>query len=77
MGEQVNITIDREIYILLQELQVPPNDINAVLRQLMFNAGKTKSRALRETEEDLHHRSLADEIRATEEGVYITSGISP
>lgn len=77
MGEQISITVDREIYHLLQELQVPPHDINGVLRQLMFNAGKTKSRALRETEEDFHHRSLAEEIQATEDGVYSNSGICP
>ena len=75
MDEKVQISIDRDIYRLLQELQAPPHDINDVLHRLLFNAGKV-SRALRETKEDLkYHRSFADEIKATEDGIYVGSGI--
>ena len=77
MSEQVQISIDHELYDMLQKLSSPPDDINAVLRRLMFNAGKVKSGALLDTEEDSKHRSFEDELKATSDGVYGGSGIFP
>lgn len=75
MANQIQISIDEELYIILKDLCVPPDDVNAVLRRLMFNAGKIKSSALLETEGESKHRTFEEELEAARAGVYANSGI--
>jgi hypothetical protein len=77
MTNQVQVSMNQDTYKLLQELCVPPDDINTVLNKLLYSSGKIKSPALLDVEGEMKHRSFEEEIKATEDGVYSGSGVSP
>lgn len=78
MTEQVQISIDKDVYQRLQELCVPPvNSINDLLRQFLINEGKGKTKEAMRLEASVSHRSMEEEKKAAETGVYDSSGISP
>lgn len=77
MSEKVEVTLDKELYDRLTELQVPPyNDVNAVIGRLLHHSGR-KSREAVAIESEGRRRSYAEEIQANSDGVYASSGISP
>ena len=75
MEKQVQITLDQAVYDRLLELKVPPfNDINAVVKRLLYHNGR-KSREAAQVENDRHY-SFEDELQRDRDGVYAGSGIS-
>jgi hypothetical protein len=75
MGKQVQVTLDQAVYDLLLELKVPPfNDINAVVKRLLYHNGR-KSREAAQVEDERHY-SFEDELQRDRDGVYAGSGIS-
>lgn len=77
MADKMQITIDRDVWDRLEELRVPPlNDVNEVLRSLIYNASGKVTRAVEETRAE-HHKTYAEEVKAYNEGHYAASGISP
>lgn len=77
MNTRTQISIDHDIYDLLQELRVPPADLNDVLRDLLFITGKVKSHAVNDFVTQSKTRTFAEEIKAVEDGVYSGSGCFP
>lgn len=74
MTDQIQISIDREIYDQLQLLMVPPvSDANAVIKELLYLDGRTSpaSAALGASEQ---HFSMEQELERTKQGVYDCGG---
>ncbi len=73
MTDQVQISIDREIYDRLLILMVPPiSDVNAVLKELLFQDGRASpaSVALGATEQ---HFTMEQELERARQGIYDSS----
>ena len=74
MTDQVQITIDRDVYDRLQMLMVPPiSDANAVIKALLFQDGHA-SRAALALEAEERHYSFAQELERSRLGVYECGG---
>jgi hypothetical protein len=74
MTEQVQITIDRDIYDRLQLLMVPPvNDANAVIKELLFHKGRG-SRSAVALEATGQHFTYAQELERSKLGIYDCGG---
>lgn len=74
MEDQVNITIDREVYDQLQLLMVPPfNDANAVIKALLFHEGRA-SRGAVALEAEERHFTFEQELERASQGVYECGG---
>lgn len=74
MTDQVQITIDQEVYDRLQVLMVPPiNDANAVIKELLYHEGHT-SRAAVALEAAEQHFTYAQELERSSQGVYDCGG---
>lgn len=74
MADQVQISIDRDIYDQLQILMVPPiSDANAVIRELLFHDGHSSrsALALKATEQ---HYTYAQENQRSKDGIYECGG---
>ena len=74
MTDQVQITIDRDIYDRLQMLMVPPiNDANAVIKELLFHEGRT-SRSAAALEATEQNYTYAQELDRSKLGIYDCGG---
>ena len=74
MTDQIQITIDREVYDRLQMLMVPPiSDANAVIRELLYHDGRT-SRAAVALGAAEQHFTYAQELERSSQGVYDCGG---
>ena len=74
MTDQIQISIDRDIYDRLQMLMVPPiNDANAVIKELLYHDGHT-SRTASALEASEQHFTYAQELERSSQGVYECGG---
>ena len=74
MSEQIQITIDRDVYDRLQMLMVPPvSDINEAIRALLYHDGRA-SRASVALESGAQHFTYAQELERASRGVYECGG---
>lgn len=74
MSEQIQITIDQDIYDRLQTLMVPPvNDANAVIKELLYHDGRT-SRSAVALEASEQHFTYAQELERSSQGIYECGG---
>ncbi|MDP3483837.1 MAG: hypothetical protein Q8S05_11070 [Sulfuricella sp.] len=74
MTDQIQITIDREVYDRLQMLMVPPiNDANAVIKELLYHDGRT-SRAAVALGAAEQHFTYAQELERSSQGIYDCGG---
>lgn len=74
MPDQVQITVDHEVYERLQMLMVPPiSDANAVIRALLFHDGHA-SRAASALETSEQHFTYEQELERAQRGVYDSGG---
>ena len=77
MSEKIEVTLDKEVYDRLMEMQVPPHqDINDVIGRLLHHAGRPSPESL-DMESENRHRNYDEELEANDQGVYTSSGISP
>lgn len=77
MSRERQICVDEEVYQRLLELCIPPvTDIGEVVKRLLYNEAGRPSRAVRELDDELRHRSMAEERQADLDGYYGSSGIS-
>lgn len=74
MAEQLQISIDKDIYERLQMLMVPPNnDANAVIKELLFHDGRSSRSALAVEATEQHYTS-AQESERSNLGIYECGG---
>lgn len=74
MTGEIQINIEREVYDRLCSLMVPPiDDANAVIKALLYHAGRD-SRAAQALEAEERHLSYAQELERSREGVYECGG---
>lgn len=74
MSEQIQISLDQDIYERLQMLMVPPvSDINAAIRTLLFHDGRTSAAAIA-TEAGTQHFTYEQELERARMGVYDSGG---
>lgn len=74
MTDQVQITVDRDVYDRLRMLMVPPvSDANAVIKALLFQDGHA-SRAAIALEAEERHYTFAEELERSSQGVYECGG---
>jgi len=74
MSDQIQISIDREIYDRLQMLMVPPiSDANAAIEALLFHEGHT-SKAAASLEASEQHYTYEQELERAQRGVYDSGG---
>jgi hypothetical protein len=74
MSEQIQVSLDKDIYERLQMLMVPPvSDINSAIRTLLFHDGRTSSAAVA-TEAGSQHFSYEQELERARMGVYDSGG---
>ncbi len=74
MADQVQITIDREVYDRLQMLMVPPiSDANAVIKALLYHDGRASRSAIALESEEQHY-TYAQELERASQGVYECGG---
>lgn len=74
MTDQIQITIDREIYDQLQMLMVPPlSDANAVIKELLYHDGRT-SPAVTALKASEQHYTYAQELERSSQGIYDCGG---
>lgn len=74
MTDQIQISIDRDIYDRLQMLMVPPiNDANAVIKELLYHDGHT-SRGASALEASEQHYTYAQELERSSLGIYDCGG---
>ncbi len=74
MTDQIQISIDQEVYKQLQMLMVPPiSDANAVIKELLYQDGRASpaSVALGASEK---HFTMEQELERTKSGVYDSGG---
>lgn len=74
MNDQIQITIDRDVYDQLQMLMVPPiNDANEAIRALLFHDGRASPAAVA-VEAQGQHFTYAQELERSSRGVYECGG---
>lgn len=74
MNEQIQISIDRDIYDQLQLMMVPPvNDANAVIKELLFHDGRSSRSAIALAAAGQHF-SFAQELERSNMGIYESGG---
>ncbi len=74
MSEQIQITIDREVYDRLKMLMVPPiQDVNDVIRTLLVHEGHPSPAAI-DMEAAGRHFSYEQELERARAGVYECGG---
>lgn len=74
MPDQMQISVDREVYDRLQALMVPPvSDANAVIRELLFHDGRA-SRAAVTLEAAEQQFTYNQELERARQGVYECGG---
>jgi len=74
MNEQIQITVDRDVYERLQTLMVPPiSDANAVIKELLYHDGHA-SRSAIALEASEQHFTYAQELERSSMGIYESGG---
>ena len=74
MNEQVQITIEKDVYDRLKMLMVPPiSDVNAAIKALLYHDGRTSPAAV-DLMADEQHFTFAQEIKRARMGVYECGG---
>ena len=74
MTDQVQITIDQEVFDRLQMLMVPPiSDANAVVKALLYHNG-SDSPAVIALKADEQHFTYEQELERSRQGVYESGG---
>lgn len=74
MTDQIQITIDRDIYNRLQMLMVPPySDANAVIKELLYRDGHDSPAAVALGAAEQHF-TYAQELERSSLGVYESGG---
>lgn len=74
MSDQIQISLDRDVYERLQMLMSPPvSDINAVIRSLLFQDGRTSPAAIA-VEAGAQHFTYEQELERASMGVYTGGG---
>lgn len=74
MSDQIQITVDRDVYERLQTLMVPPiSDANAVIKGLLFHDGHA-SRSAVALEASEQHFTYAQELERSSMGIYESGG---
>ncbi len=74
MTDQIHISIDREIYVQLQMLMVPPvNDVNAVIKELLYLDGRASPASIALMSAGKHF-TMEQELERTRQGVYDCGG---
>ena len=74
MTDQIQISIDRDLYEQLQMLMVPPvSDANAVIRELLLQEGHASPAAIAVGAAGRHF-TMAEELERSLSGVYEGGG---
>jgi hypothetical protein len=74
MTDQVQITIDQEVYDRLQMLMVPPiSDANAVIKALLYHNGSDSPAAVA-LKADEQHFTYEQELERSSQGFYDGGG---
>lgn len=74
MTDQIQISVDQDIYERLQMLMVPPiSDANAVIKELLFQEGHASPASVA-LEASGHHYTMAEELERTKLGIYDCGG---
>jgi len=74
MTDQVQITIDQEVFDRLQMLMVPPiSDANAVIKALLYHKG-SDSPAVVALKADEQHFTYEQELERSSQGFYDGGG---
>jgi hypothetical protein len=74
MSEQIQISLDRDVYEQLQMLMSPPvSDINTVIRSLLFQDGHTSPAAIA-VEAETQHFTYEQELERARMGIYTGGG---
>ncbi len=74
MTDQIQISIDPDVYEQLQLLMVPPyNDANAVIKQLLTYEGHPSPAAVAMRASEKHY-TMKQELERNYEGVYDSGG---
>ncbi|MBI2286276.1 MAG: hypothetical protein A2W81_02915 [Betaproteobacteria bacterium RIFCSPLOWO2_12_61_14] len=74
MTDQIQISIDREVYDQLLMLMVPPiSDANAVIKELL-NQGGHASPAFVAVGASEHHYTMEQELERARQGIYEGGG---
>ncbi len=74
MTDQIQITIDRDVYDRLRMLMVPPvSDANAAIKALLYHDGRASPAAVA-VEADEQHFTFAQEVERARQGVYECGG---
>ncbi|PWB58688.1 MAG: hypothetical protein C3F18_02060 [Nitrosomonadales bacterium] len=74
MTDQIQISIDRDVYDRLQILMVPPvNDANAVIKELLYHDGRT-SRSAAALAASEQHFTYEQELERSRQGIYESGG---
>lgn len=74
MTDQIQITIDRDVYERLQMLMVPPvSDANAVIRELLLQEGHPSPAAMALGAAGQHF-TYAQELERSSQGIYEGGG---
>lgn len=75
MTDQIQISIDQDIYDRLQMLMVPPiNDANAVIKSLLYRNDGSDSWAAVTLVSDEQHFTYEQELERSSQGVYECGG---
>jgi hypothetical protein len=74
MSDQIQITVDADVYQRLCTLMVPPIcDANAAIKALLYHDGRP-SRAAVAVDSEGKHFTYAQELQRSSEGVYECGG---
>ena len=75
MTDQIQISVDREVYDRLQMFMVPPiSDANAVIKELLYRNGSSASPAAVALEASEQHYTYAQELERANQGIYDSGG---
>jgi len=76
MTDQIQISIDREVYDQLLMLMVPPiSDANAVIKELLAQDGRASPASVAVGVSEQHY-TMEQELERTRQGVYDSGGNS-
>ncbi|MBI5658494.1 MAG: hypothetical protein HZC43_02865 [Nitrosomonadales bacterium] len=74
MTDQIQISIDREVYDRLKVLMVPPiSDANAVIRELLYQDGRASPASVAVGASEQHF-TMAQELERSRQGIYDSGG---
>ena len=74
MTDQIQISVERDVYDALQTLMVPPtSDANAVIRELLYQEGHASRGAIALGAAEQHF-TMEQELERSKQGVYDCGG---